>query len=218
MWVGLWVVGILVRVFVDKKTLEAMQPPPPSPVSHVAAAVQVPIAAPQVQANALPVPTATTPPPATTAAPLDAKTFLTALAGFDKRYDAAPNDIKKSAIFNEAREWEKTYFKDSADVVDWRGIVRHIMTAKGGDSLSVVIRLGSASDSPDVEFEDGTGLFEKSIPKGSPVYLQAAELAEGGCVLFSGTIKSTKPTNVTETLSMSSPDYKIKFSALKPCH
>lgn len=152
--------------------------------------------------------------PSLTAADGKAFDFLTGIAGFDQRYDQAPNEIKKSAVFNEARAWEQTFFKDSPNITDWKGTIASLTTNKGGERLSLTVRLGSKFERPDVEFMQG-GLFG-GIDKNSPLYKQASEFVEGSCVLFSGKVEP-KASNITEALSMSSPEYKIDFSALKAC-
>jgi hypothetical protein len=146
---------------------------------------------------------------------LDGQVFLKALAGFDERYKTAPNDIKQSAIFTEARDWEKSFFKDSTQVTNWKGEVDAMVTPKGGDELSVRVKFGKGSGLIVVSFEDGFGLFN-NMKKGTPVYAQAAELKEDDCVLFSGQVEP-KENSSTESGAMRSPEYKIKFSSLKPC-
>jgi hypothetical protein len=145
------------------------------------------------------------------------KDFLKAMQGFGRSYDVAPNEIKKSQIFNNARDYENHFFGPAADITQWRGTMDGITTSKGGKSLALRVRLGGGGDNEvHVNFEQGYELFGDVIEPNNPVYNQAAELSEGQCVLFSGHVNS-KESSVTETLAMSQPSYAIKFTELKPC-
>ena len=57
---------------------------------------------------------------------------------FFKKYDQAPNDIKKSSIWNDANDWTKTWTENNEWEIDnWYGIVDELSTDQGGDVLSL---------------------------------------------------------------------------------
>ncbi len=148
--------------------------------------------------------------PAPTAAELMSK-----LKALSDAYDEAPNDIKKSAVFSEARAFDKQFFKKTRNVVtDWKGTIRSMRTEKGGGGLSLSVRV--VGDGIRLTFAQGTGFGEKGIPSKSPVYKAAGDLSEGSCVLFTGKV-NPKEDSISESGAMRAPEYKIKFTALKAC-
>lgn len=142
--------------------------------------------------------------------------FVNTLKDYRGKYVKAPNEIKKSALFTEAREFDKKFFEEAGnEVTDWPGTLTELMTQKGGGSLSLRVS-APTKGAFRVSFSEGLGFMEKGISKDSPVYAQAAELSKGSCVLFSGTVVPHEDS-MGEEGAMEAPEYKIKFSSLKPC-
>lgn len=84
------------------------------------------------------------------------------------KYKAAPNEIKKSAIFKEYKEAVGKYSVDGLSAK-----LTKLETTHGGGSLHLVI-------------STSTSKFEQTdIDKSSPVYAMVSDLTEGDSVTFS---------------------------------
>lgn len=144
--------------------------------------------------------------------------FVAKLKEFNEQYTKAPNDIKKSDTFNEARKYSDDFFKQNKnEIKDWKGTLATITTPKGGGELWVKVKVGDSGFLGfSVAFQQGTGLADKGVPKGSPVYNAVAEMKEDQCVIFSGKV-DPKEKSVSESGAMSGPEYNIKFSEIKSC-
>lgn len=117
-------------------------------------------------------------------------------------YKAAPNEIKKSAIYN-----ENEALISKTKVTNVRGKLERLRTDQGGDELSLKVTVG------DVEFH--TESLFGPIRKGSPVYNAAAEMREGQCVVFSAS--GLKPSSMVEQSKVCDPEYFAVFTAIAPC-
>lgn len=132
-------------------------------------------------------------------------------------YAKGANEIKKSAAFNDARTADKKLFADVGNTLtDWPGTLDALATAKGGGSLRLRVRIPVKKSGFAISFAEGFGFMDDGIPANSPVYAQAAEFAQGACVLFSGTV-NPREDSTSEEGAMRAPEYKIKFTAIKPC-
>jgi len=118
------------------------------------------------------------------------------------RYKAAPNEIKKSAIFTEN---EALLQRSGVDEI--KGKLTRLSTGQGGDRLSLKITVG------DLEF--ATESLFAPIKKGSAVYNAAAEMTVGQCVMFSA--KGLKASSVVEQSKVCDTEYFANFTSLKPC-
>ncbi len=140
--------------------------------------------------------------------------FASEMAKFRDRYNAAPNEIKKSQVFNEARAFEDRFFADLQHrVTNWEGWVDRLETNHGGTKLKLRVAIGRGAAK--ITFEQGYGLFDK-IKSSSEVYQAASSLQEGGCVLFSGKING-RERSLTEKGAITAPVYEIAFSSVKAC-
>ena len=140
--------------------------------------------------------------------------FASEMAKFRDRYNAAPNEIRKSQVFNEARAFEDHFFADSQHrVTNWEGWVERLETNHGGTKLKLRVTIGRSAAK--ITFEQGYGLFDK-IKSGSEVYQAASSLQEGGCVLFSGKVNG-RERSLTEKGAITAPVYEIVFSSVKAC-
>lgn len=144
--------------------------------------------------------------------------FVAKLKEFNEQYSKAPNDIKKSDTFNDARKYSEDFFKvNKNQIKDWKGGITSITTPKGGGELWVKVKVGDTGlFGFAVTFQQGTGLTDKGVPKGTPVYNAVAEMKEDQCVIFSGKV-DPKENSVSESGAMSGPEFNIKFSEIKSC-
>ena len=183
----------------------------------------VPAVAPPAAPASQPVAPAPSDPPASPPPPAPSgpwEGLLSGLQDFSVKYEAAPNDVKKSMVFNSAREFDTAFFKKTGNVVtDWQGSVESMATDKGGKNLSFKVKVGTRGEFR-IEFEQGY-TFEETmggmgIKPGSAVYKQVAELTEGQCVRFSGKVTPHEGSS-SESGAMSEPEYRIAFTSVKPC-
>ena len=100
--------------------------------------------------------------------------WLTEVQATCQRYDAAPNDIQKSAVFQENQGLVR-----GKQLVSIRGELEAASTSHGGGGLLLTVKVGRARFS------------EALIREGDPVYSQAAGLTIGQCVVFSGRVTDT---------------------------
>ena len=133
-------------------------------------------------------------------------------------YAKGANEIKKSAAFNDARTADKKLFADVENTLtDWPGTLSELATTKGGKELRLRVKIPAKKGGGfSISFAEGFGLMDDGISSTSPVYAQAAEFSKGACVLFSGKVNPNEDSN-TEEGAMAAPEYKISFTAVKPC-
>lgn len=91
-----------------------------------------------------------------------------------QRYDLAPNDIQKSAVFQENQQ-----FVQGRQLANVQGELAAASTGHGGGGLLLTARVGRA------EFT------EAFVAEGDPLYAQAANLVIGQCINFSGQVNNT---------------------------
>lgn len=134
-------------------------------------------------------------------------------------YKSAPNEIKKSQVFNEANEETVRIALENHERMDgWIAKLNTIETSQGG--LDVTVKMESPLKST-YRSETTLGF---GITKKDPVYNQIGELKEGDLVRFSGTLvrnpmtlKDPKPIferSLTEEGSLEEPEYVVKISAI----
>jgi hypothetical protein len=140
------------------------------------------------------------------------------LEEYKEAYASAPNDIKKSGLFNGARTYEAGFFKERKNTIAaWKGWIDDISTSKGGGSLRLRVKIGDAGFGGfKVSFETGYEMDENGIPSGSPVYAAVADLKEKDCVIFSGRVKP-REKSISESGAMSGPEYSLSFTSVSPC-
>lgn len=121
---------------------------------------------------------------------------------FCQQYRDAPNEIKKSAVFNKSEAFLK-----KQKLKELKGTIEEISTSQGGGVLHLEINVG------DITFT--TPAFS-AIKKGSTVYKQVTELAEDQCVIF--TASNVESFGLTEsTMVCNHDDFYVKFRKVKPC-
>jgi hypothetical protein len=119
-----------------------------------------------------------------------------------ERYKGAPNEIKKSAIFN-----ENAALVAKASVKSVKGKLARLSTNQGGDELTIEVDVG------DVELST-EGLMSP-IRKGSAIYTAASEMSTGQCVVFSA--DHFKPSSLVEQSKVCDTEYFANFTALAAC-
>jgi hypothetical protein len=119
-----------------------------------------------------------------------------------QRYEAAPNDIKKSDIFNANEAFIAGQRVDGA-----LGQLTRLRTSQGGGSLELAVKVGSAT------FQ--TGSVFSTISRDNPVYAQAADLSEKQCVRVSGQVRSA--ASIVERSKVCDLDYYLDFESIEPC-
>ena len=128
--------------------------------------------------------------------------WISLMQGNCDRYKAAPNDIKKSAIFKENEE-----MLEGTSLTDVRGKLTMLQTDQGGDELKLTVKVGDATFTTESVFS--------AIKKGSPVYEAAAELTEGQCVVVSAS--KIKTSSMLEQSKVCDLDFFADFTAIRAC-
>jgi len=138
-----------------------------------------------------------------------------------EKYLAGQNEIKKSAVFNNANADAATFRKNNKGLIqNFVGKITDIATDQGGDYVSIVIQ--SSSQGITVSYKTWNNSFsdigDNTMPaKGSKIYNQVAEFTEGDYVYFSAkTIKDSqrgmKEGSLTELGSLKRPEFIVKFT------
>jgi hypothetical protein len=115
-----------------------------------------------------------------------------------QRYKAAPNDIQKSAVFNENQE-----FVRGKQLTNVQGTLDSATTGHGGGSLLLKTRVGGAS------------FLSTFIDQNSPLYTQAANLTPGQCVTFTGVVENTSLG--FEQSRVCDMDFMLNFGSITAC-
>jgi hypothetical protein len=117
-------------------------------------------------------------------------------------YDRAPNQIKKSEVFNANNK--------ALAAVKMRGVkgqIKKIATNQGGGHVSLAVAVGPIHLS--------TSMFDP-VGRGKKVYQQAADLGEGQCVIFSAS--QLRPASFREAGQVCDTSYVVEFTDLKACN
>lgn len=136
--------------------------------------------------------------------------------------EAAETDLQRANVLTERSSAMCESVPDGA-VENWIGTVKDV-DANGEGKAIVVLEIED-----DIEIGTWNNAFSDVsdntlIEQGTPLYDAALELAPGDAVQFSGTLKSGSEgndtcyytSNLTESMSIESPDYKIVFTELAP--
>jgi TM2 domain-containing membrane protein YozV len=134
--------------------------------------------------------------------------------------EAAETDLQRANVLNVRSEAMCASIPDGA-VQDWVGTVKSV-DANGEGKAVVVLEIED-----DIEIATWNNALSDIgdntlIEQGTPLYDAALALAPGDTVTFSGTLKSGSEgndtcyyaSNLTEAMSIESPDYIINFSEL----
>ena len=135
--------------------------------------------------------------------------------------ESAETDLQRANVLNVRSDTMCESVPDGA-VTDWIGTV--VTVDANGEGKAVVV----VSIEEDIEIGTWNNALSDSgdgtlIEQGTELYDSALELAPGDSVRFSGTLKSGSEandrcyytSNLTEVMSIDSPDYIITFSDLQ---
>ena len=116
-------------------------------------------------------------------------------------YQAAPNEIKKSAVFNSNQQ-----LLSGVSLQGVQGKLKRLSTNQGGGNLDLKIEVG------DVEF---TSRPLSPIKRGSAIYDAATEMSVGQCVTVSAT--NVSASSMVEQSKVCDLEYFVDFASLAPC-
>jgi TM2 domain-containing membrane protein YozV len=163
--------------------------------------------------------TSSTAAPDQLALPADEKTFVSAVAGFIPQYNAAPNELKKSAV----RAARKAKLQELAPTLEFNGWVGRleemVTTSKGNASLKISLPGGPVSivtqNNELSDIEDKT-----LIPIGSDLFNRIADLKTGTMVKISGRFISEEQDyiqemSITEEGSVTEPEFVAQFNQVE---
>lgn len=147
--------------------------------------------------------------------------FVFVIQEYEKEYDKAPNELKKSAVKTKRGNQIKETLGNTRNFKDWICIVTDMSTtSKGNASFSLKIektkiQIGNMNN----ELSD---LFDNTlIEQNNPLYDIISELKKGDRVKVSGSfLKSIDndyiyEISLTENGSMQSPDFVVKFETIE---
>lgn len=143
---------------------------------------------------------------------------------FQRRWYDAPNDIKRTAVFDELKEFEKNFFAQTTTVENWRGSLFSAGKQDFGDDICLMVDLGEYMDSVGVSQGCQGSILstdQNGIKKGTAVYEQLGNFADmddaGVCVQFSGKINPSLDDDNDEMAAMHRPSYIMTFTSIEKC-
>ena len=150
--------------------------------------------------------------------------FESKRADYKNQYIYAKNEIKKSEVFNDVANWSRK-FKENIFNSDeyWYGKLVEIRTDRGGTKAAVIIR--SAVNGINIDYDTDNEFLtiydDLIIKKGSYLYNQLADLAEGQFVKFKfyfveGGDRGVFEKSITEEGSITEPEFIVKFISIGP--
>jgi hypothetical protein len=123
------------------------------------------------------------------------------------RYNAAPNEIQKSAIYEAHREE-----LEKLRLTDVRGTLRLLETPHGGGVANIEIEVKeSGGEEREVVFRN-----PHLSPVSGDVYQQAAALRVNGCVIFSAT-EPQPPLGPELSMVCGQDEFTVEFESLRLC-
>ena len=142
--------------------------------------------------------------------------FHTKIKDFGSRYEDEANEMKKSKIARELRNYSKKFLKFSG----WKGELEQITTDEGGEFVHIEIT--STHNNKEISYQTFsfslTNFAEINI--NSKVYKQLEELELNDKVIFSGNFfpdsnRGVVEASLTEEGWVTDPDFLVKFSIIK---
>lgn len=146
--------------------------------------------------------------------------FEKARASFYRRYEAADNEIKKSAVFIEANKTTGEFVQKAGFIAErWTGKLTDLSTDQGGEHAW--IKVESKTNGTDVVYMTWNNALsdlddKTSIQKGTDLYRKLADLKEGDKVVFTARFlsdprKGARESSMTELGSVSEPNFIMRF-------
>ena len=152
----------------------------------------------------------------------DQYAFHTKLKDIESRYDAVENQMKKSKIARELRDYSKKYLK-KLTFSGWKGQLYTIATDEGGELVHISIK--SNHNSQVIYYENHNNTLSdydvnSMIKLNSKVYKQLENLEEGNNVIFSGKFvrdedRGVSESSLTEDGWVTGSEFIIIFSDIK---
>jgi hypothetical protein len=162
-----------------------------------------------------------TQPPVSEVIPKGEEAFIEVVQSFERQYEAAPNDLKKSARRTERARAIATILSRFGPPRRWIGTIDDIGTNSEGKAY-VSIKLGGSEvivktwNNFVSDVEDQT-----LINQGTNMYSVLSELSNGSTIAFSGEFipaakDHIKEVSLTEQGSMTEPEFLIRFRTINP--
>lgn len=148
--------------------------------------------------------------------------FHSMQANFPRQYDAAKNEIQKSAVFNACNLARRDFLRKGGYVViGWSGTIAEIRTDQGGDVAHVEIKSNLRGFQVMYMNEPILSIFPSTLlKKGTRVYNQVAELTVGQKVRFSGRFlphpeRGVWELSLTEKGCVDAPEFILAFDDIE---
>ena len=126
-------------------------------------------------------------------------------------YDAAANELQKSALFNQRNNEIQNTPGYGQYKTDWYGRLESMGTNSDGNAY-VVISIGKNITLSTWNNSFSDIQYKTLIPQSSPAYQAFSQMAPGNAVKFSGHMgRSILFKNLTEAGKMTSPDILFRF-------
>jgi hypothetical protein len=146
----------------------------------------------------------------------DQREFVRALGNMAIRYDKEVNEIRKSGIYNEAREYSENFFNVRGRTIkNWGAKLFDLRTSKGGHRASVHLSINFPTQGGGL-FLEKVHFLNSGIRPGSSIYTSLEKMNEGDRVVFSATDISTEDS-ITERGAMKNPEYESKLTNIYSC-
>jgi len=153
--------------------------------------------------------------------PPQQKAFTDAVAPFIDKYEAAPNELKKSALRSDRKTAIASVFTDSLEFTDWIGTIKTMETTSEGNAHLEIKLHEAAIQIENNNNEVSAALGDKTlIPKGSELFNKVSDLAVGTQVKVSGVFQKGRldfidELSLTEEGSMTDPSFAVKFTKVE---
>lgn len=150
--------------------------------------------------------------------PVEQQQLAGVVVPYIKQYEAAPNELKKSAL-RSARRKALADALQTFEFTDWVGTIVTMETTSEGKA-HLAIKLQSTPIKVQNWNNELSDLGSNTlIAKGSELFNAVAELAVGNLVRVSGTFRKgakdhIDEQSVTEEGSMTEPEFTVKFSKI----
>ena len=155
--------------------------------------------------------------PANVQVPPQQQAFTDVVIPFIDKYEAAPNELKKSALRSDRKTAIANVFSGSLEFTDWIGTIKTMETTSEGNAHLEIKLYRTAIQIENNNNEVSAALGDKTlIAKGSELFNKVSELAEGTQVKVSGMFQKGRldfidELSLTEKGSMTDPAFAVKF-------
>ena len=147
--------------------------------------------------------------------------FIAAIQSVKGEYEAAPNELKKSAVRTKRGKLIQQALGNSRNISDWVGILTDMQTNSDGKAI-IEIQLEGTDIKVKTWNNSMSDIFDNTlIPQASRLYSAIAEMSKGQRVVFSGSFLSSdkgdyaEEASMTEAGSMSDPEFIFNFKSIR---